>query len=98
VYGLTSLSPKQASPRKLIRLLRSYWGIESGLHYRRDVTLHEDATRLTMGQAGQNMAIINNLVIGLCLRHGLINLAKARRHFSAKPAEAFQLILQACPG
>jgi len=98
VYGLTSLSPKQASPRKLIRLLRSYWGIESGLHYRRDVTLHEDATRLTVGQAGQNMAIINNLVIGLCLRHGHINLAKARRRFSAKPAEAFQLIYQACPG
>jgi predicted transposase YbfD/YdcC len=95
VYGLTSLSPQQASPRKLIRLLRSYWGIESGLHYRRDVTLHEDATRLTVGQAGQNMAIINNLVIGLCLRHGHTNLAKARRRFSAKPAEAFQLILQA---
>jgi predicted transposase YbfD/YdcC len=28
VYGLTSLSPQQASPKKLIRLLRSYWGIE----------------------------------------------------------------------
>jgi predicted transposase YbfD/YdcC len=98
VYGLTSLSPEQASPKKLIRLLRSYWGIESGLHYRRDVTLHEDATRLTMGQAGQNMAIINNLVIGLCLRHGHTNLAKARRRFSAKPVEALQLILQACPG
>lgn len=98
VYGLTSLSPKQASPRKLIRLLRSYWGIESGLHYRRDVTLHEDATRLTLGQAGQNMAIINNLVIGLCLQHGHTNLAKARRRFSAKPAEALQLILQAHPG
>jgi predicted transposase YbfD/YdcC len=97
VYGLTSLSPKQASPKKLIRLLRSYWGIESGLHYRRDVTLHEDATRFTVGQAGQNMAIINNLVIGLCLRHGHTNLAKARRRFSAKPAEGLQLILQACP-
>jgi predicted transposase YbfD/YdcC len=97
VYGLTSLSLKQASPKKLIRLLRSYWGIESGLHYRRDVTLHEDATRFTVGQAGHNMAIINNLVIGLCLQHGHTNLAKARRRFSAKPAEALQLILQASP-
>lgn len=31
VYGLTSLSPQQASPKKLIRLLRSYWGIEFAL-------------------------------------------------------------------
>lgn len=94
VYGLTSLSPEQASPKKLIRLLRSYWGIESGLHYRRDVTLNEDDTRLTIGQAGHNMAILNNLVIGLCIRNGRNNLAKARRRFSAKPAEALKLILQ----
>jgi predicted transposase YbfD/YdcC len=95
VYGLTSLSPQQASPKKLIRLLRSYWGIENGLHYRRDVTLHEDDTRLTLGQAGQNMAIINNLVIGLCIHNGHNNLAEARRCFSAKPAKALKLILQA---
>jgi predicted transposase YbfD/YdcC len=94
VYGLTSLSPEQAPPKKLILLLRSYWGIESGLHYRRDVTLHEDNTRLTVGQAGHTMAIINNLVIGLCIRNGFTNLAQARRRFSAKPTEALKLILQ----
>ena len=94
VYGLTSLSPEQASPKKLIQLLRSYWGIENGLHYRRDVTLHEDDTRLTVGQAGHNMAILNNLVIGLCIRNGFNNLAQARRLFSAKPAAALKLILQ----
>jgi predicted transposase YbfD/YdcC len=93
IYGLTSLSPEQASPKKLIHLLRSYWGIESGLHYRRDVTLHEDETRLTLGQAGHNLAIFNNLTISLCLRNGFNNLAKARRFFCAKPAEALKLIL-----
>jgi predicted transposase YbfD/YdcC len=95
VYGLTSLSPQQASPKKLIQIARRYWGIESGLHYRRDVTLHEDDTRLTVGQAGHNMAIFNNIVIGLCLRNGFNNLAKARRLFNAKPAQALQLILSA---
>jgi predicted transposase YbfD/YdcC len=93
IYGMTSLSPEQAPPKKLIRLLRRYWGIECGLHYRRDVTLHEDQTRLTVGQAGHNMAILNNIVIGLCLHNGFNNLAKARRLFSAKPAQALQLIL-----
>ncbi len=42
---------------------RKYWGIESGLHCHRDVTLHEGATRLTVGASSHNMAIINNLVI-----------------------------------
>ena len=79
VYGLTSLTPEEASPDRLLTLVRQYWGIESGLHYRRDVTLQEDATRLTVGNAGHIMAIFNNLVIGLALQHGFHNLAKARR-------------------
>ncbi len=92
VYGITSLPPEQASPARLLQLIRQYWGIESGLHYRRDVTLHEDATRLTVGSSGQVMAILNNLVIHLALAHGKGNLAQALRRFDAKPAEALSRI------
>jgi predicted transposase YbfD/YdcC len=92
VYGLTSLSPKRASPKKLLSLVRQYWEIETGLHYRRDVTLKEDATRLTLGNSGQIMAILNNTIIGLCLRNGYKNLAQARRLFNAKPKLAFDLL------
>lgn len=95
VYGLTSLPPARIPPAKLLALLRAYWGIENGLHYRRDVTFHEDATRLTLGQAGHNMAILNNLVIGLCFSQGFHNLAQARRRFNARPHEALRLILTA---
>jgi predicted transposase YbfD/YdcC len=95
VYGLTSLPPDQASPQKLLALTRQYWGIENGLHYRRDVTLHEDNTRLTVGSSGQNMAILNNLVVSLCIQAGHANLAKARRRFSAHPAQGLRLIVSA---
>ncbi len=91
-YGITSLQPQKANPEKLLQLHRTYWGIESGLHYRRDVTLQEDRTRLTVGDAGQNMAILNNLVLGLCLSSGLKNLARARRLFDAFPAMALSLL------
>jgi predicted transposase YbfD/YdcC len=92
VYGLTSLTATEASPTRLLQLIRHYWGIESGLHYRRDVTLREDATRLSVGSAGQVMAILNNLVIHLALDHGQGNLAKALRRFDAKPDEALKRI------
>jgi predicted transposase YbfD/YdcC len=95
VYGLTSLTPAKASPYKLLALTRQYWGIESGLHYRRDVTLQEDATRLTVGNSGHNMAILNNLVIGLCIRNGSENLPKARRLCDAKMDRALEFILSA---
>jgi predicted transposase YbfD/YdcC len=92
VYGLTSLSPEEAPPEKLLALTRQYSAIENGLHYHRDVTLKEDATRLTVGGSGHNMAILNNLVVSLCLQAGLNNLAKARRLFIAKPNLALELI------
>jgi len=97
VYGLTSLPAEKASPDKLLSLLRQYWGIEAGLHFRRDVTLHEDATRLTVGKSGHNMAILNDLVIGLCLHLGFHNLAKARRLLCAQPQKALGLILSDVP-
>jgi predicted transposase YbfD/YdcC len=92
VYGLTSLSPERASPKRLLSLTRQYWGIETGLHYRRDVTLKEDSTRLTLGNAGHIMAILNNAVVGLCSRNNYQNLAQARRLFNARPELAFDLL------
>lgn len=79
VYGLTSLSRKRASAGPLLGLVRAYWGIENGLHYRRDVTFREDRTRMTLGDAGHVLASLNNLVIGLLRLAGFTNLAHARR-------------------
>lgn len=91
-YGLTSLPRKQASPHDLLHYRRTYWGIENGLHYRRDVTLKEDRCRLRLGNAARVIAILNNLTIGLVLRQGFRYLPDARRKFSALPLEALQLI------
>ena len=93
IYGLTSRPPERSSPQHLLDLTRSYWGIENGLHYRRDVTFHEDAIRLTLGNAGRSMAALNNLVIGLCLREHGSNVAQARRYFSACPADALLAVV-----
>ena len=93
VYGFTSLSREDVSPDKLLSLIRSYWGIENGLHYRRDVTLQEDATRMTKGNAGQVIACINNLVIGLLIgKQKFKYLPSARRYLNADLAKAFALI------
>ena len=93
VYGFTSLSREEVSPDELLSLIRSYWGIENGLHYRRDVTLREDATRMTKGHAGQIMACINNLVIGLLIgKQKFKYLPSARRYFNAHPASALAVI------
>lgn len=93
-YGITSL-PSQNSPAQLLGFRRAHWFVETGLHYRRDVTFREDATRMTIGAAGKILATVHNLVIGLIKRAGHSNAAKARRYYDGHIAEAFGLLLTA---
>lgn len=91
-FGITSLSRAKTTPESLLRFRREHWGIETGLHYRRDVTFHEDATRMTIGNTGKNMASINNLVIALIYQANFQNAAQARRYFAANLSKAFALL------
>jgi predicted transposase YbfD/YdcC len=86
VYGITSCPPEKASAAQVLQWTRAYWGIENGLHYRRDVTLREDATRISQPALAKTMATINNFIVGLSLKLGYSNLASARRVFNARIA------------
>ena len=46
VYAVTSLSRERTGPAELLALARQHWAIENRLHWRRDVALHEDASRV----------------------------------------------------
>jgi hypothetical protein len=65
VRGITSLGPGRAGAARLLGLMRGHWGIENGSHYRRDVTLGEDASRIRKGSAPQVMAALRSTVIYL---------------------------------
>lgn len=94
VYGLTSLSADEASPKRLLSLTRQYWGIENGLHYRRDKSLHEDAIRMCNPNLAQNLAALNNLVVGLVLTRGWRYLPEARRYYASCLPAALRLVLE----
>ena len=91
-YGITSLTPAEANPERLLEIIRAHWGIENQLHYRRDVSMHEDAGRLRTGHGAHAMAALNNLVLGLLQWLGYINTRSAREHFNAHFEEAFALV------
>lgn len=96
-YGITSAPRSQASPRMVLNYRRQHWLVETGLHYRRDVTFHEDATRMTIGSAGRILATVHNLVLGLIKRAGYDNAAQARRYYSGHLDQAFALLTTAKP-
>jgi predicted transposase YbfD/YdcC len=93
VYGITSLAPQVAPPPRLLHFIRQYWQIENRLHWRRDVTLGEDACTVSRGQAPQVLATLNNVILALVDRLSVSNLAAQPRIFDARPIEALDLIL-----
>lgn len=96
-FGITSLTRQEASPQQLLQIRRTHWGIETGLHYRRDVTLKEDATRMSVGNTGKVMASLNNLVLALTRQVGFHNTAQARRWFAAHLSKAVALLTTPFP-
>lgn len=80
-YGVTSLPAQVATAGRLLTVARAEWGIENGLHYRRDVSLQEDHSRMRRGRAPQIVAALNNAVVGIVAQHGAPNLAKVQREF-----------------
>jgi hypothetical protein len=63
-FCATSLTGDQHSAQGLLEIIRSHWdACEIGAHYRRDVSLGEEACRVR--QAAQPLTTLRNPVLGL---------------------------------
>lgn len=77
-YYVTSWTEAEASARELAEAIRGHWGAcENGAHYRRDVTLGEDASQISGRTGAHAMATLRNLTLGL------FELQKQRGHTAA---------------
>ena len=93
VYAITSLTAEQAHPAELARYIRGHWHVENKLHWVRDVTMDEDASRTRTGGGPRMMASLRNLAISLLRLSGHTNIAKALRHNARQPQRAITLVL-----
>ncbi len=65
-YYATSLGHQELGDQELLKIVRDHWAaIENGSHYRRDVSLGEDASRVAQGGPGQIIAALRNLAVGI---------------------------------
>ena len=93
VYGITNVPRKKADAKRLLEWNRKHWWIENRLHYRRDVTLGEDASQVRSQGAPEVLAALNGGLLALLDFQGVKNVAKHMRHLCAQPREALQLLL-----
>jgi predicted transposase YbfD/YdcC len=82
--GLTSLSPQQADPARLLCLNRGHWEIENRLHHVRDMTYDEDRSQVRKGERPRAMATLRNVAISLLRLAGAQSIAAATRHLGRK--------------
>lgn len=59
-YYITSLDRDRACAGRLGELIRAHWGIENRLHYVRDVTWGEDASRVRKGSSPEVLAALRS--------------------------------------
>jgi predicted transposase YbfD/YdcC len=88
---ITSLTAEQASPADLLAHVRQHWAIEA-LHWIRDVTYREDASRIRTGNTPRVMATLRNVSISLLRIHGTTNIAAALRHNARKNRRILKLL------
>jgi predicted transposase YbfD/YdcC len=62
------LSSLPADATRLSRVIRSHWAIENRLHWVLDVTFAEDDSRVRVGHAPENLAILRHFALNLLRR------------------------------
>ena len=50
---------------RLAELIRGHWGIENRLHWSLDVTFNEDQSRIRLGHAAENAALLRRLTLSI---------------------------------
>lgn len=60
------------------KTIRDHWKIENQLHYTKDVSMKEDASKIRTGNAPQNVTILRNVAF---------NLHKATKHTSIRQSQ-----------
>jgi predicted transposase YbfD/YdcC len=88
---VTSLTAEQADPADLLAYVRQHWRIEV-LHWIRDVTFREDASRVRAGNTPRVMATLRNVVVSLLRIHDTVNIAAALRYNARKNRRILKLL------
>ena len=61
-YYITSL---EGEAKRILTLIRGHWGIENSLHWVLDMAFREDESRVRIGHAAENLAILRHMAMNL---------------------------------
>lgn len=96
-YGITSLPPTVATADHLLARKRGHWRIENRLHLIKDVTLHEDQSRVHRGAGPTILTMLRDTALSLLRLAGCRAIASRLRALSDVPTDAVALVTSPRP-
>ena len=78
-YGITSRTPEQADPKRVLTTNRGHWSIENCCHYIIDWNYHEDRSRIQTGHGPENITRLRRFAISIIKSKGVRSVAQKMR-------------------
>jgi predicted transposase YbfD/YdcC len=81
-YGVTSRTPEQANPQRVLKVNRGHWTIENCCHYILDWNYDEDRSRIRTGHGPENITRLRRFAIGVIKSKGGRSVAQKMRELT----------------
>lgn len=91
-YGITSQTPLQASPRRILKTNRQHWTIENSCHYILDWNYDEDRGRIRTGHGPENMTRLRRFAIGVIKSRGARSVPERMRQLTGNVRLVFDYL------
>ena len=81
-YGITSQTPQQADPQRVLTTNRGHWCIENSCHYILDWNYDEDRSRIRTGHGPENITRLRRFAIGVIKSKGVRSVPQKMRQLT----------------
>ena len=94
-YGITSQTPEQANPQRVLVTNRGHWCIENSCHYILDWIYDEDRSRIRTGHGPENITItrLRRFAIGVIKSKGMRSVPQKMRELTRNVRLVFDYLL-----
>jgi predicted transposase YbfD/YdcC len=91
-YGITSRTPEQADPQRVLEVNRGHWTIENSCHYILDWNYDEDRSRIRTAYGPENMTRLRRFAIGVIKSKGVNSVAQKMRELTCNVRSVFDYL------
>jgi|TARA_B100001971_G_scaffold211682_1_gene239944 predicted transposase YbfD/YdcC len=91
-YGITSRTPEQADPERVLITNRGHWSIENSCHYIIDWNFDEDRSRIRKGYGPENITRLRRFAVGIIKSKGARSVPQKMRRLTRNMRAVFDYL------